>query len=451
MTRKENITYLENAYNAQSNDVLVVYGMPRVGLSEVIFDFLKDKEYFYYKARPCDINTQLGYIAKQIEDTTKNPGIYVDEFSKMLQNYIISSDEKKIIVFDEFVYLSKDNKTFLNLIISLLRDQIPNNKALIILSTTNVCFVEDEMIDFFGKSVYELKGIFKIEPLSAMEVLRKYKNLSFNDFVSVYSCIGGNKELWNYYEENSNYKDFIINVLISKGGIYSLINGNLLPEDLREKSVYNTILYILSDGDVKLNDIHEKSGFDRAKVAVYLKNLSKRGIVCKSESYCFGDGKDVKKGIYNICDPFIRFWYKYIFPNLSMFEILSAERFYRRFIEPSFNAFREKNYVVIAEQYLNYRAKKDGLGIDADSFGIYLDKEEAIDIAGCTKSGKKVLCACRFIQPHMAYARLEDIIASAKKAGIDYDYILLVSSIDFDQKLHLYSSVHDNVKLIDFK
>lgn len=450
MTRKENITYLDNAYNSQSNDVLVVYGLPRVGLNEVIFDFIKDKEYFYYKARPCDILTQLNLIAKQIEEITKTPGVYVDEFSKMLRNYILSSDEKKIIVLDEFLNISKDNKTFLSLIISLLRDQIPSNKALIILSTTNVCFVEDEMLDFYGKAVYELKGIFKIEPLSAEEILKKYKGISINDFVSIYSCIGGNKELWNYYDCNSPFKDFIVNKLISKEGIYNALCGNLLPVDLREKSVYNTILYILSEGDVKLNDIHEKTGYDRAKIAVYLKNLSKRGIVKKAASFSINDDKGEKKGIYNICDPYIRFWYKFIFPNLSMYELMSSERFYRRYIESAFNGYRENIYVGIVQQFLNYRAKIDGLGINAECFGVYLDKNDAIDIAGRTVSGKIILCACRFNQPHMAYSRLEDIIASAQKSGIKYDYILLVSSIDFDQKLHLYSSVHDNVKLIDF-
>lgn len=451
MTSKEKMTYLENAYRAQSNDVFIVYGMPRVGVKDFLFDFVKDKNCFYYKSRPCDISMQIGYLAKQLSETVKNPGMYVDDFGKLFKNYIISSEEKKVIILDDFLFMSKDNPTFLSYLISILRNQLPSNRVLIILSTTNVEFIEEQMLDHFGKSVYEIKGILKIEPLSLSDYFKKYKSMSFNDFVSIYSCIGGNKELWEYVDAKMNYKDFIQDVLISRNGLYSKYEALLLPADLRETSVYNTLLAILSEGNVKLNTIHEKTGFDRAKIAVYMKNLSKRGIVCKAEAddeLCKLPGS--KKGTYTICDPFLRFYYKYIFTNMSMAQVLSPDRFFRRYIEPSFLAYREEMYITLALQYLQKMSSDDVPGVGNYRFARFYDKNDAVDIVGQSQDGQTILCGCRFAPPHMAYSRLESIFESAKTSKLKYNGVYLISANDFDQKLHLYSSVHDNVKLINF-
>ena len=445
MTQKENIIRLENVYRAQQSAAAVVYGMPRAGLKEFLFDFLKDKEYFYYKAVPCDLPLQFNFITKQLAESFKYSLTNVKDFNKVLKSYVNSSENKKVIVLDDFTHLSKGNKTFLNFILSLLRNQ-PN--ILFILSTEDTNFIENEMPSYFGKAVYELNCLIKVEAGSFLEISSKYKNMDFAELSSVYACLGGNRELWNYYKNGVSCKDFIINELLGTNGLCARLKDSLLPSDLREKSVYNTLLYILSDGNVKLNDIHEKSGYDRAKISVYLKNLSDRGIVRKAESFAALKNSNIKKGIYTICDPFISFWYKFIFPNISMLEIISPERFYRKFIESGFNAYRETVFVDIVRECLDLQLKKDGLNIGANSFGRFLDKNDAIDIAGTTTDGSIILCACHINRPHMPYRRFEELIESAAKSKIKYDYILLASAVDFDQKLHLYSSVHDNIKLI---
>ena len=69
----------------------------------------------------------------------------------------------------------------------------------------------------------------------------------------------------------------------------------LIAAELRELSVYETILYYIASGYDKLNELHLKTGYSRAKISVYMKNLGTFHIVEKETSFETGDGKTRKK------------------------------------------------------------------------------------------------------------------------------------------------------------
>lgn len=450
MSRKEDIAYLENCYNNRSNEIVVVYGSQYSGIRSSLYDFLKDKESFFYSANPCESKLQVEMICNQIADKAKLGNYSTTDLTDTLKKYINHTEEKKVIVFHNFTYMAKDYPTFVNYLISLLRNQVRQDSCMIILSSCDEYWIENDMLSFFGKSAYEIKSIIKINPLSVAEIKRKYKSLSFSELITYYSVIGGNAYLWDFYEEGIGARDFICKQILNPKGNLFLYGTQILPNDLREPTVYNTILYILSDGDVKLNDIHERTGYDRAKISVYIKNLIKRGLVEKADSIEIGNGRNIKKGIYRIKDPFVRFWYHFVFPNESLIGLITPERFFRKHIEPHFNAYRERAYVDASILYIKMLGDKGTLPIQNYEIGYYLDKNGAIDFALKNDSGRIIICACRFSQPHMAYSRLEEVIGSADSGGISYDSIYMISCIDFDQKLRLYSKVHEEVKLIDF-
>ena len=49
MYRKQDLQYLQDIFDRQSNDIAILYGTKDVGLSELVNDLIKDKECLYYK------------------------------------------------------------------------------------------------------------------------------------------------------------------------------------------------------------------------------------------------------------------------------------------------------------------------------------------------------------------------------------------------------------------
>ena len=64
-----------------------------------------------------------------------------------------------------------------------------------------------------------------------------------------------------------------------------------------------------------------------------MKNLAHFDIVEKLVSFETGGWENTKKGVYQIKDTFVNFWFKFVYPNLSDLYLLSAEQFYDKYIE----------------------------------------------------------------------------------------------------------------------
>ena len=108
---------------------------------------------------------------------------------------------------------------------------------------------------------------------------------------------------------------------------------SVLAEELREPAVYNTILCTMAAGNNKLNDMYHCTGFSRAKISVYLKNLMEIDLVEKTGA-----------GIYRIAKSHIRFYFYFIFPHLSFLESIAPAQFYELFVADAFQEFLRETY-----------------------------------------------------------------------------------------------------------
>lgn len=88
-----------------------------------------------------------------------------------------------------------------------------------------------------------------------------------------------------------------------------MVRRMLLYPQSFELSAYSTILAAIARGENKLNDIFHATGFSRAKISVYLKNLANFNIVEKVVSFETGGWENAKKGVYQIKDTFVNFWF----------------------------------------------------------------------------------------------------------------------------------------------
>ena len=53
----------------------------------------------------------------------------------------------------------------------------------------------------------------------------------------------------------------------------------------------------------------------------------------KVVSFETGGWENAKKGVYQIKDTFVNFWFKFVYPNISNLYMLSTEEFYDTYIE----------------------------------------------------------------------------------------------------------------------
>lgn len=435
------IRYLNKIYNHNGCDAIVFYGSYRSGVYSIINEFLDDKPCFKYTAKEVDLSLQLRLFEHEFYSQTKTPIYVQNDYGRLFLSYLDNpSPEKKIIVFYNFEFICRNDSTFLNMLISFISEHNIAQNILIVLCSNNVKWIENDLINIAGKKVLELSAMLKVDSILFPELCNIYTDCDTKSLFEYYCVLGGNIKLWNNMNSNISIKDYIINRILSSYNelIYEI--NNILPSDIRAKAVYNTILYYLSNGYTKLNDLHSVTGISRSKLSVYLNILIENDIVIKLNSCEYGNISNTVKGVYKIKDPFTAFCYRFIFGNISISETINPEKFYRKNIEPGIDRYILEYFDVYCMSMLEVMNQKHKLPFIIHNIEIYLDKNKYIDFIINTIDGLVLICAC-YTGQHPVNTEYYDTIKKILKSNaIIYDKICIFSVNGFDSKYSIYSN-----------
>lgn len=445
------VEFLNKIYNRKTSDIAILYGNKRAGLFNVIQEFTKNKKSFYYKASTVEKSSQDALLIKELYNQSSTPKYITSDYEKLLQNYIDDSPEKKVIVLDEFSNLIQYDPTFLNFLMNLVSDNNLSGTIMIILCSTNINWIENDMINALGNVSYNFSGLKEVSNLDFFEYTKAFNNLKKTELFCIYSILGGSSRLWNLINDKKSVKNNIVENILSQKELFISEGESILPEDLRQKSVYNTILYYISTGNNKLNDLYKSTGMDRAKISVYLKALIEHKIIYKEESAVIGNKNNISKAIYKIQDPFVNFWYCYIFSNFSSFYLLSADKFYKKIIEPTISGYLEAFYPSFTKYLLMDLDKKNNLPFGILRIMDYSDKNNLIDYITYTDNNEVIICSCNSGANHYPFVKYELLKENLIKNKIKYDKIILFSSSGYDQELSITSHLDENLIIFENK
>lgn len=125
--------------------------------------------------------------------------------------------------------------------------------------------------DAFGDGFRRIDVLHKVEDLNFLEVVRTFPALSVSDCIRIYGSIGGVPGYMEAWNPEISYRENIYRLVLTEGGYLFHMAEQKISAELRELSVYNTILSAIAQGYNKLNDLYLKTGYSRAKISVYMK------------------------------------------------------------------------------------------------------------------------------------------------------------------------------------
>ena len=131
----------------------------------------------------------------------------------------------------------------------------------------------------------------------------------------------------------------------------------LLRIELREPSVYNSILEAISNGCNKVCEIADRIHEEKSKCSKYMLTLQTLRLIEKCVPCT--EPETSKKGIYEITDNYYKFWYRFLFTNQNYYSMLGLELSCEEILE-NVNDYMGPVFEKICEQYLirAARAKK---------------------------------------------------------------------------------------------
>ncbi|MBR4708390.1 MAG: ATP-binding protein [Pseudobutyrivibrio sp.] len=447
MTRTNELKKLDSIYQSTGSSFVLMYG--RLGSSKetLLGDFTTGKTYFYYRSRQCSEEKQLKYLNEQLSTAFNVEGeanSYDDCFKKLSSK----DGSKLVVIIDEAQYSIKKGGSLFESLVSL-KNGYNSGKIMIIVVSSSIVWAQNTLPEIIGSTKSVITDTIKLENLSFLDVVRAFPSYSVAQCVSTYGIIGGVSEYVERWNGRRTIKQNVCeNILSPNGFLYSAAEGYISSE-LRELSCYNTILGSIAAGNEKLNDLYEDTGYSRAKISVYIKNLAAFDVVDKVVSFETGGWDNTKKGIYRISEPYINFWFTFVYPHLSELISYTPEKFFDTFIAPKLDDYLQLYFVDVCREYLHLLNMVGQLPIKLTKIGTWLGKEGTIDVIGQSYNRENVVGICNWTDRSMSYETYEKLLESMKLARINANTIFLFSATRFDSKLIQLSKENKSVVLVD--
>lgn len=292
------------------------------------------------------------------------------------------------------------------------------------------------MIKRIGSAALSISGLLKVRELKFAEICKIFQGYTGEDYIDIFAILGGIPGLWNSFSANYGARENIIrNLLAKESRLYGEMSV-IMAEELREPAVYSTILAAMARGLNKLNDIYKHTGFSRAKISVYLKNLMELELVEKVYSFETTEDVDTQKGIYRIANPYVRFYFRFLYPNMSLLQRITAEQFYELKVADAFPAFVEEAYRIICREMVAEHSV---------SVGEWLGKTGSLDIVASGRNNEMTVASCCYTR-RMDLDDYEWLLFCMKKAGIKDAVKILYCEKGFSEELRR-EAINGNVEL----
>ncbi|SER52300.1 ATP-binding protein [Lachnobacterium bovis] len=444
------IKELEEQYSQERNRIVVLYGSEGSCKFDLIKEFVKNKKFFYYRARQASELEQRTLMGDEISKKYRvklTKGTYDEYFSR-----IKSGDASKlVVVIDEFQYIAKkkDSK-FLESVIKLKNKRLYPGPVMIILCCSSILWAEQDMEENFGEVNYKkVDRIIKIDNLEFLEIVRKFPKYSVKDCIQYYGIMGGVYKYTKLWNQELSIKENICKLVLDKNGELFKEAENIISSELRELSVYNTIIYHIANGKNKLNDIYLATGYSRPKISVYMKNLSYFDILEKVISFETGGWQNAKKGVYHIKDTYTNFWYKFVFPHLSDLYFMNPEEFYDTYIEPDLDTYLERYFKNVCMEYLKLLDQIGKLPFKIHKIGTWVGKTGNIDIIAQSSNRINIVGMCNWNKDFITTEMVQNLFVLMDKAKIYSEYVYCFSAKGFSKQLIELSERDERITLID--
>ena len=352
---------IEAAQDKPGSGILVFYGEAGLGKTSLLLS-VKEKYPFskYYQAIPASSVQQAVFMQEALFATSNltvdaaNAALGANVYDRIFDHIAKERTlgKRQILIFDEFDYLLKADDLFMTSLQKLLSGAFGRNEFLVILCTSSLGFVAGTMSKKMGRSALLIQGLLKVKEFSFSQMSQMAGDLSYTEQFYRYALMGGRPFPYQVSMRYSTMRDMIIGMFLQNDGLFYDYGIRYISEHLREPGVYATILYLIANGHTKLNDLYLLSGFSRAKISVYLKNLIELDLVEKVYSYDASPRDDSLKGVYRICNPMVNFWYRFIYARKNQLQVMQLDAFFDEYIMNELSEYLEFYYAQIASQMI---------------------------------------------------------------------------------------------------
>ena len=381
VNRKDELALLERLYQSGEKEVLILYGRRRVGKTELVKRFIRNKPALYFLADRDGLNANARRFYTESAEKLGLPAVEVNDFRKAFEMIKLKAPKRLVVVIDEFSYLLLTDKNT-PAVFQHVIDEILDDRFFLILSGSLVGLMEGLMSytnPLYGRRTAQLR----LKPLSFFHVAEYFSKKPLETVVKIYSVTGGVPMYFRMFR-GEDFERELLSVAFSPTSILYEEPEFILREELRDVHRYYLILEALANGKHRVSEVSQYAGVEAKDMPKYLRALISLDLVKREVPVT--ESERSRKARYYLKDNFFAFWFRFVKPNRGRVEIGTFEMDWN-----AFNTYVGRAFEGIAKQFLVEMNKSGALPFGFTKIGRWWKKGEEIDLVALNEREKKAL------------------------------------------------------------
>ena len=229
-------------------------------------------------------------------------------------------EAKPVIVIDEFQYIGKSNPAFPSVFQRIWEEQLKDKPVMVILCGSLISMMESQTLSYNSPLYGRRTAQMKLKQIPFRYYRQFFPDKSENELVEMYAVTGGvPKYIESFADVGDIYEGISENILNPSGYLYDEPQF-LLQQEVSEVGSYFSIIKAIAAGNSKLSAIATLLEVKSTSLTKYLKTLIDLDILEREVPVTEDNPEKSKKGLYKIKDNYLRFWFAFVYPNLSFIE-----------------------------------------------------------------------------------------------------------------------------------
>lgn len=458
--REAELQALEREYAREGSSFVVVYGRRRVGKTELISRFIRNRRSLYYLATEEPELQNLESFQSVAADFLQSDLLRAARLSRWedvfreIARACGPTDERAVIVIDEFQYLGRANPAYPSIFQRIWDTMLKDANVMLVLCGSLISLMRNQVLSeespLYGRRTAQIR----MRQIPFSHYREFLPGRSTRELVERYAVTGGVPKYIELFEDEKDvYSAISANVLDRSGFLYDEPNF-LLQREVPDVGTYFALIRAIAGGAHRPSEISRSFGIKQTSLNKYLKTLIDLDVLERQVPVTEGNPDKSKKSLYRIKDNFLQFWFRFVLPNLSYLETGRTVAVEKRIREHFIDGHVAYVYEDVCRERLWDLADSGELGFVPERVGRWWSGSDEINVVGLSASeGRAVWGECKFWKDPVGANVLRAL--EEKAACVPWerdrrtDAFALFSASGFTEELWEIAASRGDVVLVD--
>lgn len=410
---------LQREYAREGSALVILYGRRRVGKTTLISEFIKDKNaLFFLASEEAEAQNRNAFKEKVAEFVNSNLLRNADIKSwDVLFRAIMDTpfERKPVIVLDEFQYLGKANPAFPSIFQRIWEEILKDHSVMVILCGSLISMMESQTLAYDSPLYGRRTAQIRLKQIPFRYYHAFFPNKSRRDLIELYAVTGGVPKYIELFSENKDIYSSIQTCILNRSGYLYDEPHFLLQQEVSEVGSYFSIIKAIAAGNAKLSAIASVLEIKSTSLTKYLKTLIDLDILEREVPITEENPEKSKKGLYKIKDNYLRFWFAFVYPNMSFIESGHSQLVMNKIRKSLVKNHVAFVYEDVCKERMWELNADDVWPFNFTKLGRYWDSRDEIDIAALDPEGKNlILGECKYWVEPVGISVLRSLEAKAE-------------------------------------